>query len=54
MMKNQGITTLVAAPPLYDAIGMGIAKINALITEDDSVLVTIIRMVRRTAARNMI
>lgn len=30
------------ATPLYDAIGMGIAKINALITEDDSVLVTII------------
>ena len=28
--------------PLYDAIGMGIAKINALTTEDDSVLVTII------------
>lgn len=27
---------------LYDAIGMGIAKINALTTEDDSVLVTII------------
>ena len=26
--------------PLYDAIGMGIAKINALTTEDDSVLVT--------------
>ena len=30
------------ATPLYDAIGMGIAKINALTTEDDSVLVTII------------
>ena len=28
--------------PLYDAIGMGIAKVNALTTEDDSVLVTII------------
>lgn len=28
--------------PLYDAIGMGIAKINALTTEGDSVLVTII------------
>ena len=28
--------------PLYDAIGMGIVKINALTTEDDSVLVTII------------
>ena len=28
--------------PLYDAIGMGIAKINAQTTEDDSVLVTII------------
>ena len=28
--------------PLYDAIGMGIANINALATEDDSVLVTII------------
>ena len=28
--------------PLYDAIGMGIAKINALTTEDDSVLVIII------------
>ncbi len=28
--------------PLYDAIGMGIAKINAQATEDDSVLVTII------------
>uniref|UniRef100_UPI003AB58DE0 vWA domain-containing protein n=3 Tax=Segatella hominis TaxID=2518605 RepID=UPI003AB58DE0 len=30
------------ATPLYDAIGMGIAKINALTTEDDNVLVTII------------
>ena len=30
------------ATPLYDAIGMGIAKINTLTTEDDSVLVTII------------
>ena len=30
------------ATPLYDAIGIGIAKINALTTEDDSVLVTII------------
>ena len=30
------------ATPLYDAIGMGIAKNNALTTEDDSVLVTII------------
>lgn len=30
------------ATPLYDAIGMGITKINALTTEDDSVLVTII------------
>lgn len=30
------------ATPLYDAIGMGVAKINALTTEDDSVLVTII------------
>lgn len=30
------------ATPLYDAIEMGIAKINALTTEDDSVLVTII------------
>ena len=30
------------ATPLYDAIGMGIAKINAMTTEDDSVLVTII------------
>ena len=28
--------------PLYDAIGMGIAKINAQTTADDSVLVTII------------
>ena len=28
--------------PLYDAIGMGIAKINAQTTDDDSVLVTII------------
>lgn len=28
--------------PLYDAIGMGIGKINALTAEDDSVLVTII------------
>ena len=28
--------------PLYDAIGMGIAKINAQATENDSVLVTII------------
>ena len=28
--------------PLYDAIGMGIAKINAQTTTDDSVLVTII------------
>lgn len=28
--------------PLYDAIGMGIAKINAQTTEKDSVLVTII------------
>ena len=28
--------------PLYDAIGMGIAKINAQATEDDTVLVTII------------
>ena len=28
--------------PLYDAIGMGIANINALTTEDDCVLVTII------------
>ncbi len=30
------------ATPLYDAIGMGIAKVNALATEEDSVLVTII------------
>ena len=30
------------ATPLYDAIGMGIAKINAQATEEDSVLVTII------------
>ncbi len=30
------------ATPLYDAIGIGIAKVNALTTEDDSVLVTII------------
>ena len=30
------------ATPLYDAIGMGIAKINAQATEDDNVLVTII------------
>lgn len=30
------------ATPLYDAIEMGIAKINALTTEDDRVLVTII------------
>ena len=30
------------ATPLYDAIGMGIAKINAQAGEDDSVLVTII------------
>ena len=30
------------ATPLYDAIGMGIAKINAQATEQDSVLVTII------------
>ncbi len=30
------------ATPLYDAIGMGIAKVNALTTEEDSVLVTII------------
>lgn len=28
--------------PLYDAIGKGIAKLNALATEDDNVLVTII------------
>ena len=28
--------------PLYDAIGLGIAKINALATEGDSVLVTVI------------
>ena len=28
--------------PLYDAIGMGIAKINAQTTDDDNVLVTII------------
>ena len=31
-----------AATPLYDAIGAGIAKVNALTTEEDSVLVTII------------
>ena len=30
------------ATPLYDAIGMGIAKINAQATDDDNVLVTII------------
>lgn len=30
------------ATPLYDAIGMGIAKINAQTSDDDSVLVTII------------
>ena len=30
------------ATPLYDAVGMGIAKVNALTTEEDSVLVTII------------
>ncbi len=30
------------ATPFYDAIGMGIAKVNALTTEEDSVLVTII------------
>lgn len=30
------------ATPLYDAIGMGIAKINAQTTDEDSVLVTII------------
>lgn len=30
------------ATPLYDAIGMGIAKINAQATEKDTVLVTII------------
>ena len=30
------------ATPLYDAIGMGISELNALTTEDDSVLVTII------------
>ena len=30
------------ATPLYDAIGLGIAKINAQATEQDSVLVTII------------
>lgn len=30
------------ATPLYDAIGMGIAKVNALTTEEDDVLVTII------------
>lgn len=30
------------ATPLYDAIGMGIAKINAQTTAEDSVLVTII------------
>ena len=28
--------------PLYDAIGLGLAKVNALTTPDDSVLVTII------------
>lgn len=28
--------------PLYDAIGLGIAKVNALVGENDSVLVTII------------
>ena len=31
-----------ACTPLYDAIGMGIAKVNALVGENDSVLVTII------------
>lgn len=30
------------ATPLYDAIGKGIAKLNALTTDDDNVLVTII------------
>lgn len=32
----------MGATPLYDAIGMGIAKINAVTTKDDNVLVTII------------
>ena len=32
----------MGATPLYDAIGMGIAKINAVTTKDDIVLVTII------------
>lgn len=31
-----------ACTPLYDAIGKGIAKVNAVTTEDDHVLVTII------------
>lgn len=31
-----------ACTPLYDAIGLGIAKVNALVGENDSVLVTII------------
>ena len=39
--------------PLYDAIGMGIAKINALTTEDDSVLVTIITDGEESIAQNM-
>nr|WP_287905377.1 vWA domain-containing protein [Prevotella sp.] len=40
-LKSRGYNPC-GGTPLYDAIGMGIAKINALTTEDDSVLVTII------------
>ena len=47
------ITTL-AEPPLYDAIGIGISKINAIATEDDRVLVTIITDGERTAHGNII
>ena len=38
--------------PLYDAIGMGIAKINAQAAEGDNVLVTIVTDGGRTAARS--
>lgn len=41
-LKSRDYNPCGGTPPLYDAIGMGIAKINALTTEDDSVLVTII------------
>lgn len=37
--------------PLYDAIGMGIAKLNALATDNDNVLVTIITDGEENASR---